>query len=136
MENTYTYEITENGYYILINGKKVIHQYEPYIPNKSLSYEENAKVQIEELKASEEAQKEEKSDIEQMKSDITDIQLALTELYEMGVQNMAKIYYSLIRKGLKTIEDVPEILKKEVQNLLDSEEQKWKKKINLWWQDL
>ena len=29
---------------------------------------------------------------------------------------MAKIYYSLIRKGLKTIEDVPEILKKEVQN--------------------
>lgn len=35
---------------------------------------------------------------------------------------MAKIYYSLIRKGLKTIEDVPEILKKEVQNLLDSEE--------------
>lgn len=35
---------------------------------------------------------------------------------------MAKIYYSLIKKGLKTIEDVPEILKKEVQNLLDSEE--------------
>lgn len=35
---------------------------------------------------------------------------------------MAKIYYSLIRKGLKTIEDVPETLKKEVQNLLDSEE--------------
>ena len=35
---------------------------------------------------------------------------------------MAKIYYSLIKKKLKTIEDVPEILKKEVQNLLDSEE--------------
>lgn len=35
---------------------------------------------------------------------------------------MVKIYYSLIKKGLKTIEDVPEILKKEVQNLLDSEE--------------
>lgn len=35
---------------------------------------------------------------------------------------MAKIYYSLIKKGLKSIEDVPEILKKEVQNLLDSEE--------------
>lgn len=35
---------------------------------------------------------------------------------------MAKIYYSLIRKGLKTIEDVPANLKEEVQNLLDSEE--------------
>ena len=85
MENTYTYEVTENGYYIYINGKKVIHQYEPYIPNKSLSYEENAKAQIEELKASEEAQKEEKTQMEQMQQDITDIQLALVELYELGV---------------------------------------------------
>ena len=85
MEKIYTYEVTENGYYILINGKKVIHQYEPYIPNKSLSYEENAKVQIEELKASEEAQKEEKTQMEQMQQDITDIQLALVELYELGV---------------------------------------------------
>ena len=85
MENTYTYEVTENGYYILINGEKVIHQYEPYIPNPNLSYEENAKAHIEELKASKEAEKEEKTDIEQMKSDITDIQLALVELYELGV---------------------------------------------------
>lgn len=122
MEKIYTYEVTENGYYILINGKKVIHQYEPYIPNKSLSYEENAKVQIEELKASEEAQKEEKTQMEQMQQDITDIQLALVELYELGVQSMTKIYYSLIKKGLKTIEDVPENLKEEVQTLLESEE--------------
>lgn len=85
MENTYTYEITENGYYIYINGKKVIHQYEPYIPDKTKSYEENAKAQIEELKASEEAQKEEKTQMEQMQQDITDIQLALVELYELGV---------------------------------------------------
>ena len=85
MENTYTYEITENGYYISINGEKVIHQYEPYIPDKSKSYEENAKAQIEELKASEEAQKEEKTQMEQMQQDITDIQLALVELYELGV---------------------------------------------------
>lgn len=35
---------------------------------------------------------------------------------------MAKIYYSLIKKGLKTIEDVPENLKEEVENLLNSEE--------------
>lgn len=34
---------------------------------------------------------------------------------------MAKIYYSLIKKGLKTIEDVPEKIREEVQNLLDNE---------------
>ncbi len=85
MEKIYTYEVTENGYYILIDEKKVIHQYEPYIPDKSKSYEENAKAQIEELKASEEAQKEEKTQMEQMQQDITDIQLALVELYELGV---------------------------------------------------
>ncbi len=50
MEKTYTYEIIEDGYYILINGERVIHQYEPYIPNPELNYEENALAQIEELK--------------------------------------------------------------------------------------
>lgn len=34
---------------------------------------------------------------------------------------MAKIYYSLIKKGLKTIEDVPDKIKEEVQALLDEE---------------
>lgn len=85
MEKTYTYEVTENGYYILINGKKVIHQYEPYIPDPSKSYEENAKAQIEELKAADEKEKNEKTEMEQIKQDITDIQLALTEMYESGV---------------------------------------------------
>jgi hypothetical protein len=33
---------------------------------------------------------------------------------------MAKIYADLIRKGLKTIDDVPESLKAAVQALLDS----------------
>lgn len=32
---------------------------------------------------------------------------------------MAKIYYSLILKGLKTIEDVPEKIKKEVEKLIE-----------------
>lgn len=32
---------------------------------------------------------------------------------------MAKIYADLIRKGLKTIDDVPDRLKEEVQALLD-----------------
>lgn len=33
---------------------------------------------------------------------------------------MVKVYYELIIKGLKTIDDVPEKLKEEVQVLLDS----------------
>lgn len=85
MEKTYTYEVTENGYYIYINGNKVIHQYEPYIPDKTKSYEENAQAQIEELKAMDNKVKTEKTDIEKLKEDITDIQLALTEIYESGV---------------------------------------------------
>ena len=85
MEDTYTYEVTENGYYIYINGKKIIHQYEPYIPNKSISYEENAKAQIEELKKAKEASQNKKTSMEQMQQDITDLQLALVELYELGV---------------------------------------------------
>lgn len=34
---------------------------------------------------------------------------------------MAKIYANLIRKGLKTIDDVPEKLRDAVQKLLDEE---------------
>ena len=35
---------------------------------------------------------------------------------------MAKIYYNLIKKGLRTIDDVAERIRAEVQALLDSEE--------------
>lgn len=85
MEKIYSYEVTENGYYILVNGKKVIHQYEPYIPDKTKTYKENAEAQIEEMKANDEKEKNRKSDMEQMQEDITNIQLALTEIYEMEV---------------------------------------------------
>lgn len=34
---------------------------------------------------------------------------------------MAKIYYELIKKGLKTIDDVPANLRYEVQALLDAD---------------
>ena len=34
---------------------------------------------------------------------------------------MAKIYAELIRKGIKTIDDVPERLKVEVQRILDED---------------
>ena len=65
MEKTYTYEVTENGYFIFINGKKVIHQYEPYIPDPNLSYEENAKAQIEELKQADINIENEKTEMEE-----------------------------------------------------------------------
>lgn len=47
MKNLY-YELTEKGYHIYDKNDALfhIHQYEPYIPNKSVSYEENAKQQI------------------------------------------------------------------------------------------
>ena len=35
---------------------------------------------------------------------------------------MARIYATLIRKGLKTIEDVPESLREEVQRILDEDD--------------
>lgn len=35
---------------------------------------------------------------------------------------MAKIYAELIKKGLKTLEDVPEKLRAEVEKLLENEE--------------
>ena len=47
-----SYEILEDGYMIYKGGTAWIHQYEPYIPNKELSYEENAIKQIEEIVAS------------------------------------------------------------------------------------
>ena len=36
---------------------------------------------------------------------------------------MAKIYYNLVKKGLKTIEEVPEKIREEVRKLL--EENNW-----------
>jgi hypothetical protein len=36
---------------------------------------------------------------------------------------MAKIYYNLIKKGLKTIDDVPSNIREEVQALLDGDNQ-------------
>lgn len=45
----FTYEIVENGYIIFSNGYKFIQQLEPNIPDKTKSYEDNAKAQINEL---------------------------------------------------------------------------------------
>lgn len=75
-----TYEILENGYQILKDGKPWIVQLEPCIPDKSKSYEDNAKAQIEAILN---PPTPEPSDIEVMKADIINTQLALTEVYEM-----------------------------------------------------
>lgn len=85
MEKNYIYEITENGYYILINGEKVIHQYEPFIPDKTKSYEENAQAQIAEMKQSDKQLSMEQTTIESLQEQITNIELALAELVEGGI---------------------------------------------------
>lgn len=36
---------------------------------------------------------------------------------------MVRIYVSLIKKGLKTIDDVPEVIREEVRAALEAEEQ-------------
>ena len=50
MQDLY-YVIEENGYHIYDRNDPLfhIHQYEPYIPDPTKSYEENAQTQIEEL---------------------------------------------------------------------------------------
>lgn len=89
MKKEYTYEVTENGYFIFIDGEKVIHQYEPFIPDKTKSYEENAKTQIKEMQEADANAKKEaeqkKTEIEQMQEQITDLQLAMAELVEGGM---------------------------------------------------
>lgn len=51
MEKDLYYVIEENGYHIYDRNDPLfhIHQYEPYIPDHTKSYEENAQAQIEEL---------------------------------------------------------------------------------------
>lgn len=45
------YELTENGYHIYDRNDPLfhVHQYEPYIPDHTKSYEENAQAQIHEF---------------------------------------------------------------------------------------
>ena len=51
MEKDLYYETYENGYHIYDRNDPLfhVHQYEPYIPDHTKSYEENAQAQIEEL---------------------------------------------------------------------------------------
>lgn len=49
----YTYKIDDNGYHIYKSDDPSfhIHQYEPYIPDHTKSYEENAQLQIKQLES-------------------------------------------------------------------------------------
>ena len=63
--------------------------------------------------------------IMQQSEQITNTQVALCEIYEsLGVQSMAKVYADLIRKGVKTIDDVPKKLQKAVKEILGEETSK------------
>lgn len=79
-----TYNILENGYQILNDGKVWIEQIEPFIPDKSKSYEENAKAQIAELLQQQENAKKEQTTLEELQQQVTDLQLAVVELAENG----------------------------------------------------
>lgn len=93
-----TYKIKENGYEIYSDGALWITQYEPYIPNRSLSYEENAILQIEELsKPVEKPQDEKIIQLEQAMLEITTL-LALEQ--EKNKQNeQAILELSMLATG-------------------------------------
>ena len=79
---TISYEVTNDGYKIYLDGQLWIHQYEPYIPNPSKSYEENAIAQIEEIYNGYQASLQEKQEQASIQDQITNLELALAELYE------------------------------------------------------
>ena len=142
-----TYKIKENGYEIYKDEVLWISQYEPYIPNPSISYEENAIKHIEELNTpsipnvdienkisilTEENEKL-KQEQEQQNEEILVNMLANTEMFEIilgmipmtlsidekntknsGGSSMIEVYVTLIIKGVKTIEDVPLVIREQV----------------------
>lgn len=77
----YSYEILDDGYYIKKNGVNFIEQRGIYskIFISTGSFEDNAKAQIAELEAGEEASTRQVSDLESLKSDV-DFLLMLQEV--------------------------------------------------------
>lgn len=76
-----SYEVLKDGYMIYLDGVAWIHQYEPYIPDKNLSYEENAIAQIEEIVASHEDAQNQPS----MEQRIADLEAELAALKEQQI---------------------------------------------------
>ena len=77
-----SYEVTNDGYKIYLDGQLWIHQYEPYIPDKSKSYEENAIAHIEELYNGYQASLKEQQEQASIQDQITNLELAIAEIYE------------------------------------------------------
>ena len=75
-----SYEVLEDGYKIYLDGGDFIHQYEPYIPDKTKTYEENALAQIEELVAMHENAKNEQMEKEALMEQVKLQDEAINEL--------------------------------------------------------
>ena len=86
-----SYEVLENGYNIYLGGKPWIRQYEPYIPNPSISYEENAIAQIEELVAMHKNAKNEQMEKEQL--------IEQVKLQDEAINELASLVSDLMMKG-------------------------------------
>ena len=86
-----SYEVTDNGYKIYLDGQQWIHQYEPYIPNPSISYEENAIAQMEELVAMHENAKNEQMEKEQLMEQV--------KLQDEAINELASLVSDLMMKG-------------------------------------
>ena len=86
-----SYEVESNGYKIYLDGQQWIHQYEPYIPNPSISYEENAIAQMEELVAMHENAKNEQMEKEQL--------IEQVKLQDEAINELASLVSDLMMKG-------------------------------------
>ena len=86
-----SYEVTDDGYKIYLDGQQWIHQYEPYIPNPSISYEENAIAQIEELVVMHENAKEEQMEKEKLMEQV--------KLQDEAINELASLVSDLMMKG-------------------------------------
>ncbi|MBQ3421797.1 MAG: hypothetical protein IJH34_09010 [Romboutsia sp.] len=100
------------------------------------TYDEWSKLQSEEIESLKIENKELKESQVRQDNEILESMLASTELFEMilgisaqtlnntnvkniGGRNMVQVYVTLILKGVKTIDDVPVMIREEVQKQLD-----------------
>lgn len=83
MRERISYEILENGYLINLDGKPWVKQIEPHIPFKGVSYEESCLKQIDEIVEGHENPTPVNETILNPNDEITEMQLAIAELYEM-----------------------------------------------------
>ena len=86
-----SYEVIDDGYKIYLDGQLWIHQYEPFIPNPSKSYEENAIAQIEELVAMHENAKNEQMEKEALMEQV--------KLQDEAINELASLVSDLMMKG-------------------------------------